>query len=66
VLEHVFSIFAAFDDAFTDLCTGGEDQSPEGSIKIVLDVNEYDGTIEQALDYYIIDVSYGCLIFTMR
>jgi len=51
---------------FSDLCTGGEDQSPEGSIKIVLDVNEYNGTVKQALDYYIIDVSYGYLIFTMR
>lgn len=44
---------------FSDLCTGGEDQSPEGSIKIVLDGIQTDEIVRQMFDYYIID---GCRI----
>jgi len=42
---------------FSDLCTGGKDQSPEGSIKMVLDANLQDEVVREALDHYIIN---GC------
>jgi len=46
---------------FADLCTGGEDQSPEGSLKIILDDLQYDGVEQQAIEHYIINVSFSFL-----
>jgi len=42
---------------FSDLCTGGEDQSPEGSIISILDTMEHEKIMRQSLDHYIVD---GC------
>jgi len=43
--------------ALADLCTGGEDQSPEGSVKQILDSLQYEEDVQKSVDYYIID---GC------
>lgn len=53
----VISVLGVVLVIFADLCTGGEDRSPEGSMKIVLDDLQYDRVVQQALDHYIID---GC------
>jgi len=42
---------------FSDFCTGGEDQSPEGSLKEMLDANLQDEGARKPIDYYMIN---GC------
>jgi len=42
---------------FSDLCTGGETQSPEGSITIILDSVQLNGIAREFFDYYIVN---GC------
>jgi len=42
---------------FSDLCTGGNNQSPEGSIRIILDSMQLNEIARESLDYYIVD---GC------
>jgi len=42
---------------FSDLCTGGETQSPEGSIAIILENTQLNGIARDVIDYYIVD---GC------
>jgi len=53
----IISLLGAILTIFSDLCTGGEDQSPEGSIRIILDTIQLSRIERQLLDYYIVD---GC------